>query len=159
MKSAVFSGYITVRPENSISLKATSKSDGFTVFMAQFNSAESSDIHIYQESMIMSENTMTMSILHELMHATSLQEKLIAIERPNLKLRGQKFNEDPKIYYDTMNANPIRQVKIGSPKNTSSTTPSKSGVVSIPTQYTDNLYEGNVNNWYPTQILKALRLN
>jgi len=153
MRAAISSGYFTLRPFTSISNPLQ------TNFMQQYNDGGQSEILIYKEGFKWDPRQMAIGLMHELMHAPSVQNTLYRIvNAPGKKSRGQLYNPDPKTFYDRANDNKylLRHTGVHGQALGKGQTAANTG--NTADNYDKAIYEGAINNWYPREILRKLKL-
>ena len=149
MRSAIDQGYFTLRPNMSISDSVRS------IEMQQYNAGGQSEIIVYKEGFSLSSKMFYRGIFHELIHSHSMQESLYSLERPGRRMLSMPYNADPRSFYNGVHTNP-RFVTKGAEPMKGGKMPS--GSAPIMSNYEKGgLVEGNVNNWYASSILSALR--
>jgi hypothetical protein len=145
MRAAIDHGYFTLRPRMSVS------PPDFSVRMAQFNAGGQSEVVIFREGLALNARAFRVALFHETVHAAGWQDVVKALEVGPRRPRYE-YDPDPKTYYDRVNANLFSQV--ASPGAGPSSQP---GVAPTVSNYEKgHLYEGNVMNWYPREILRRL---
>lgn len=94
-------------------------------------------------------------VFHELTHAQSTQESLYSFEMgANRRMRSTQYSSDPRSYYNGVHVNLVTRVAV--PGGGGKVTPGSAPIIS--NYEKGHLFEGNVNNWYASSILGALRL-
>lgn len=141
MKAAIENGYFTLAPNRDIS------GSNFRVFMEQKGAGGDSEIIIYKWAFGENSRSFVEKLFHEFIHVPSWQDGITMLEGGWKNIIS--YDSDPKSYYDSANTHLTVPIDV----------PSDKGGAPIPKNYEGgHLYEGNVNNWYPREILRDLRL-
>ncbi|WP_298334529.1 LysM peptidoglycan-binding domain-containing protein [uncultured Erythrobacter sp.] len=139
MSLAINDGYFTLRPYVSVS-PANSK-----ILMRQYGFSSESEIEMYKESFQLSDKNFGESLVHELIHATTMNHEILSMHlKRNLSGRTN-YDPNPKQHYDA--------------RHTYTGAAGTGQKINLPAGYfNENLYEDGAVNWYTKQVLKPLGL-